>query len=583
MKQRFPLVLLSVAQALLCSSALAQTSYPIQHVIIIMQENRSFDHYFGTFPGADGIPAGTCIPYAPREPKKGCVVPFHSQLDANAGGPHNALAALADLDDGVTKAAMDGFVAEQKQKASSASDAASSTHHGASAAPAPETTCGTSSTTPSCSGKYIGLLQHDVMSYHTEAEIPNYWTYARKFVLQDHMFESVRGWSEPSHLYITSLWAAVCSNQTDASTCVTNPNPPQPKPTTIYPWANLFQLLDVNGVSWKYYLGQGTQPDCDDGEMDCAPQIQTSAVPSVWNPAPFFASVKAQGKAYLAAHVPTSDRFIVDVKGGTLPAVSWIVPSGVYSEHPSQSVTTGMEYVTSLVNAVMQSPYWNSTAIFLAWDDWGGFYDHEVPPIVDYNNTSTPVQGYGLRVPGILISPYARAGMIDHAYYSFDAYATFIETLFTNGTPLSPSALGNPDSRPTLRDTVTSAKLPNGTQVAIGNLFDEFDFTQTPLAPTVLPTHIPTGITADCQAPITTEVCSSSTVTIAWNPVTGAQVPGPFVYHVERDGAGLPQCSGGATTCSDTPGSGAHFYRVYSIGSQGDASPLSAAAEVQEP
>ena len=447
----------------------------------------------------------------------------------------------------------------------------------------PETTCSKTSTTPDCAGKFFGLLQHDVMSYHTDAEIPNYWAYAENFVLQDHLFESVRSWSEPSHLYITSLWAATCTDQTKASTCTTTPEPPTPTPATIYPWANLFQLMDVNQVTWKYYLGQGTEPDCEDGEMDCPPQVQTSAVPSVWNPAPAYAYTKAQGAAYLKAHVPIVEQFIADVKGGTLPAVSWIVPSGVYSEHPAQGVTMGMEYVTSLVNAVMQSPYWNSTAIYIAWDDWGGFYDHEVPPIVDYNDTSAPVQGYGLRVPGIMISPYARSGMIDHAYYSFDAYATLIETLFMNGTALSPAQLGNPDSRPTQRDTVTSGTVIGKGQVAIGNLMSEFDFTQTPLAPIVLPTHIPTGLRADCQAPINTEVCKTSTVTIAWNPVTGAQVPGPFTYHVERDGVDLPQCTGTQVTCTDTPGSGAHFYRAFSLGSQGAPSPRSAAAEVQEP
>ena len=102
-----------MAGHLFCTTALAQSTYPIQHVVIIMQENRSFDHYFGTFPGADGIPAGTCVPFNPKKPSDGCLAPFHSQLDTNAGGPHSATASMIDLDDGVNKATMDGFIYEQ--------------------------------------------------------------------------------------------------------------------------------------------------------------------------------------------------------------------------------------------------------------------------------------------------------------------------------------------------------------------------------------------------------------------------------------------------------------------------------------
>jgi len=106
--------------------------------------------------------------------------------------------------------------------------------------------------------------------------------------------------------------------------------------------------------------------------------------------------------------------------------VSWVVPNHTVSEHPPARVSAGQAYVTSVINAVMQGPDWNSTAIFLAWDDWGGFYDHVVPPRVDEN-------GYGLRVPGMVISPYARQGFIDHRTLSFDAYVKFIEDDFLGG------------------------------------------------------------------------------------------------------------------------------------------------------
>ncbi len=126
------------------------------------------------------------------------------------------------------------------------------------------------------------------------------------------------------------------------------------------------------------------------------------------------------------ADIAPLDSFLKAAKRGTLPAVSWITPSQAVSDHPPALVSNGQAYVTGLVNAIMRSPDWSSTAIFLAWDDWGGFYDHVVPPRVD-------AQGYGLRVPALVISPYARHGFVDHQVLSFDAYLKFIEDDFLGG------------------------------------------------------------------------------------------------------------------------------------------------------
>jgi phospholipase C len=128
-----------------------------------------------------------------------------------------------------------------------------------------------------------------------------------------------------------------------------------------------------------------------------------------------------------------------------------------------------MAYVTGVVNAVMKSPDWSSTAIFITWDDWGGFYDHVRPPHVDQN-------GYGLRVPGLLISPYARRGYVDRQTLSFDAYNKFIEDDFLGGQRLDPRTDGRPDPRPTVRDDVA----------ILGNLVSEFDFNQPPRKPILL-------------------------------------------------------------------------------------------------
>ena len=126
-----------------------------------------------------------------------------------------------------------------------------------------------------------------------------------------------------------------------------------------------------------------------------------------------------------------------------------------------------MAYVTRLVNAAMQGPDWNSTAIFLTWDDWGGFYDHVVPPRIDGN-------GYGLRVPGLVISPWARAGAIDHTQLSFDSYLRLIEDRFVGGQRLDPKTDGRPDARPTVRERLANP------------LNKAFDFTQQPLPPLIL-------------------------------------------------------------------------------------------------
>jgi hypothetical protein len=242
-----------------------------------------------------------------------------------------------------------------------------------------------------------------------------------------------------------------------------------------------------------------------------------------------------------------------------------------------------MEHVTAMVNAVMRSSYWKNTAVFVTWADWGGFYDHVAPPNIDRNsNPAAPIEGLGLRVPGLTISPYAKAGTIDHQVLSFDSYATFIEDLFMNGARLNPKALGVPDKRPNMRDSLTEVRFPDSSKEPMGDLMNEFDFTQKPLKPLVLSTHIPTGIAATCSNDDSVH-CTKPTVTISWMKVGSAKTAGKFTYHVTRDGKELPQCTGSATTCRDKPGSGIHLYRAYSVSARGIASHPSAAAEADEP
>jgi phospholipase C len=431
--------------------------HKIQHVIIIMQENRSFDSYFGTFPGADGIPPGVCVP----DPLNGgCVAPFHDSSDVNYGGPHNFYNAAADIHGGK----MNGFVgqAEYGQHCSSAN--------------------------PGCSPCKTAQASQcvDVMGYHDAREIPNYWKYAQDFVLQDHMFESVASWSLPAHLFMVSGWSAFCSNPLEPLTCHNAPASPGSDGYTLahifapndgkphYAWTDLTYLLHKAGVSWGYYVFAGAEPDCEsDASMTCAPVHQNAQTPGIWNPLPSFTDVYEDGQL---GNIQSLSNFFAAAKLGTLPAVSWIVPNASVSEHPPGRVSAGQTYVTGLINAIMESPDWSSTAIFLSWDDWGGFYDHAVPPHIDRN-------GYGLRVPGIVISPYARQGFIDHQILSNDAYTKFIEDDFLGGERLDPRTDGRPDRRPDVREA----------NPRLGDLLKDFNFNQPPRAPVILPVHPPPG------------------------------------------------------------------------------------------
>jgi phospholipase C len=292
---------------------------------------------------------------------------------------------------------------------------------------------------------------------------------------------------------MVSEWSAHCTQHDNPSSChnaLQNPGSPSagkkaaqrsaagqsPRKGPVYAWTDLTYLLHSDSVSWAYYVMKGTQPDCaDDSAIACAPVKQNAKTPGIWNPLPYFDTVRSD---HQEGNIQDLSRFYQAAKNGTLPAVSWIAPSGSVSEHPPGLVSAGQSYVTGLVNAVMKSPDWSSTAIFVAWDDWGGFYDGVRPPSVDEN-------GYGLRVPGIVISPYARQGYIDHQVLSFDAYDKFIEDDFLNGQRIDPRSDGRPDPRPDVRENAS----------ILGNLTSDFDFGQQPRAPVILPTQPQTDLT----------------------------------------------------------------------------------------
>jgi phospholipase C len=308
------------------------------------------------------------------------------------------------------------------------------------------------------------------MGYKDESDIPNYWAYARAFVLQDHMFEPTASWSLPAHLAMVSGWSASCSTPGDPMSCSTDLDLGDlnvPTNTLDYAWTDLTWLLHARAISWAYYIAPGSEPDCEDaGSLSCAPVKQSFLTPSIWNPLPQFDTVRTDDQL---GNIATTADFLSSAANGTLPNVSWVIPNSHESEHPPAHVSDGQAYVTQLINAVMNGPNWDSSAIFLAWDDWGGFYDHVPPPQLDD-------WGYGLRVPALTISPFAKSGFIDSQVLSFDAYLKFIEDDFLGGSRLDPATDGRPDSRPGVRENAS----------ILGDLTTEFDFGQALRRPLVL-------------------------------------------------------------------------------------------------
>jgi phospholipase C len=347
------------------------SSNPIQHIVFLVRENRTFDTMFGRFPGADGtrigrLSTGRLIPLGRT--------PDHTLLDLS----HTGGAALTAINQG----RMNGF------------------------------------------NLLPGAIQdgRDVaLSQFTEFEIPNYWSYAQHFTLDDHFFSTIAGPSYPNHL----VTVAAASNNTDdnpvlnaypAWGCDSGPatlvdaiDPRTSRHHYIKPCFDIPTLADeLEGrhVSWKYYAPSQNHSGYVWSALDSIRHIRYS---SLWR-----------------TNVSPDSAFVDDVRDGRLPAVSWLVTSAVNSDHPPHSICAGENWVVSQLNALMQSRYWGSTVVFLTWDDFGGFYDHVPPPRLNFI-------ALGPRVPTIVISPYARAHFIDNNTYDFSSLLRYVEDRFGLG------------------------------------------------------------------------------------------------------------------------------------------------------
>ena len=333
---------------------------PIQHVVVIMQENRSFDNLFNGFPGADSVQVGlslgtpvTLVPISLTDPR---------DLD------HSHPGWWQDLDNGM----MDGFARSSMNPPTFA------------------------------------------YAYVPRSEIQQYWTMARQYVLGDRMFQSNTGPSFAAHLYMIAGQSALATEDPDSNfwgcdapagttVPVLGPDGTDNYPGVFPCWefGTAADLLDAKGISWRYYASASADPTIVGSAYEAIRQVR-------------------DGPDWNADVIYPQTRFLTDVANGHLAQVTWVTPDFTHSDHPGSGSAEGPDWVAAVVNAVGTSKFWNSTAIFITWDDWGGWYDHVLPPTVD-------AMGPGFRVPVLVVSPYAKQAYISHHEHEASGFITFIE------------------------------------------------------------------------------------------------------------------------------------------------------------
>ena len=359
----------------------ATTSSPIQHVVIMIQENRSFDNLFARYPGADGATEG--------KDHNGQTVPLVAKnLKSHLVLNNEHSAWTTDYDNGK----MDGWdlVNVSGQRCT-------------------------------CAYQYVKKTQ-----------IQPYWDLAKQYVLADHLFQTQSSGSFTAHQDLirgdTAIndyesmidfptdgpWGCdappgtVTSLITDTGKFLRNQGP---FPCLSY--ETLRDLLDAKSVTWKYYTPTLTNHA---GHLwDAFDAIHDVRYSSEWH----------------ANVISPEKRIFKDITNHQLPNVAWVIPDSVNSDHAGVGTfgfnkDTGPAWVASVVNAIGASDYWQSTAIVVVWDDWGGWYDHEPPPQLDYD-------GLGFRVPMLIVSPYAKQGVVSHTQYEFGSILKFVEDTFALG------------------------------------------------------------------------------------------------------------------------------------------------------
>lgn len=395
------LLFAQTAESPRAAQKLSQATSPIQHIVFIVKENRSFDNYFGTFPGANGATTGaTSI---------GQTIPLGHLSDITANDPgHGWPEALTSMDGGK----MDQF--------------------------------------DIIDGGNVNYAYNSYTQFQ-QADIPNYFSYAYNFVLSDNTFSSMHGGSFPQHLYSVAAqsdgvinipfqtsgaqnaggWG--CDDPADTLVQVMDEEGDVTGEFPCFDFPTLADSMQSAGISWRYYAPTKGEQGYNFNTFNAINHIRNTGL---WT-----------------SNVVPDTQFASDALNGLLPAMSWLV-TGAASEHPPNSSCFGENWTVTQLNALMQGPDWNSTAVFLTWDDFGGFYDHVTVPLPD-------VYGFGPRVPMLIISPYAIPGHISHTLYEFSSVLKFAEETFG----LQPL---------TERDTNAN------------DMQDSFNYSQTPNPPLIL-------------------------------------------------------------------------------------------------
>jgi len=333
-----------------------ETTTPIKHFVIIMQENHSFDNYFGTYPGADGFPPGIKMPVDPEDPNTEYIEPWHIGDNTITDISHNQATFMEQVNDGK----MDGFVAALNRR------------------------------------NQDGRI---AMGYYDDRDIPYYWNLADNYVLFDSFFSSAKEGSLTNHLFWITGKAPPPGTELELNEKLAD------VPT-------IFDKLEEKGITWKFYV-QNYDPSINYRTIESAGNRASQVV---WVPLLYFD--RYLDDPNLSSHIVHLDEYFVDLREGNLPSVAYIVPSGA-SEHPPQHPRAGERFVKNIIQELMRSSAWSTSAFLLTYDDWGGWYDHVYPPQVDKD-------GYGPRVPAIMVSPYAKKGFIDSTVLDFTSILKFI-------------------------------------------------------------------------------------------------------------------------------------------------------------
>jgi len=393
-------------------------THKIQHVIIVMQENRTFDNYFWTYPGQVGYKPSLCMPYDPNLSSP-CLKPAEATSTVSVDLPHDWQSTHVALNNGK----MNGFLEAAGQ-----------------------------------SNEYNSKRAHDVMSYYDNSTLPNLWAYAKQYVLADRFFSSAKSYSQPNHWYmIAGNSPAVSLTEGEAqekAACYNSTTAQLTMGTCSYineaqDISTMADVLTQHGVSWKYY--DTPVPPGYTLAQAIAGNTGGPDAFAYWNP------LFTKNSTYQSYEnsVVAREQFFWDLGNGTLPQVSWVIPSPGISDHPPANVTLGMWWITDIVDSVMKSKYWDNSMIVVMWDDYGGFFDTVTPPTVDG-------AGLSFRVPALIISPYAKKGYLDHTVLDFESTLKFIEWDF--GLPSL-----------THRDALAN------------NLLGAFNFNQQPRKPYIIP------------------------------------------------------------------------------------------------